>query len=494
MKRSLFLRLIGHQWKESVRNPMFQKKLLVNILMGFFFLYMLSSFLILAFSLKFILKDLFDKPIVEAYNGLLLYTVPAALFFRILAQRLPLMDLTPYLHLPIRKGKLLHYLFFRTFFNYFNIVPLVFILPFFFNAVLPEYSAFQSTAWLATLLSIVLINNLLAFVLKKGFIRTPIYVVTFGVLLAAVFTMDYYAWIDLMSLSDPLFSLSVHHPWTALIPLALFIGTYTGAHRWTRGFLSLDTGLAQKGESVKEGMDFGLKKRGNMGRSIAFELDLIRRNKKARSHIILALIFLFYGLIFYPNPAYEGSYLMMLFVGILTTGIFMMNFGQLHFAWDSPHFDKLMTSPLRVREYIRAKYYLMIGSVVIMFLLSLPYIYFGIEVLWVNLASALFNVGVGSIVLLLFAMFNRRGMSLSKSNVFNFEGVQMSQFLMVPIALGFPLLLYGGFAIFGRPMTGIFSIGGVGLFGLMLHPILLPRLERMFHKYKHSIAEGFRSS
>lgn len=491
---SLYSKLLGQQWKESVRNPMFQKNLAMNLLMGFFFLYMFACALLLAFMLPIMLEEVFDVAVVRAFNGFLLYSAGIGLLLRFLFQRLPLLDIKRYLHLPIKKGSLLHFVLLKTYSSFFNLVPLVLILPFFFKAVLPEHSVLASFSWLLTLLSIVLLNNQLAFYLKKEFARNPWFITGFGTLLLGVFLLDYYGPLDLMPWSRNLFDPVLSMPLLGFLPV-LLVGTgHALVHRWTRQFLVLDAALAQKAETAKEASDFGLKRFGTVGRMAAFELDMIRRNKKPRTFALVAFLFLLYGLIIYPNPAYEDSYSMMIFVGVLTTGIFMMNFGQLHFAWDSGHFDKILTTRIRLRDYILSKYVLMVTSAVIMFILSLPYAYFGEVIIFVNFSAMVFNIGFGSIVLLFLAMFNRKSMSLSKSNMFNYEGMQMSQFLLIPFVLGIPFLVYFGFKAFGHPMMGIGAVGMVGFLSLLCHPFLFPVFERMLKKRKHLIAEGFRAT
>lgn len=491
---SLYSKLLGQQWKESLRDPMFQKNLAVKLVMGFFFLYMLASLLILGFLLPIFFKEAFDVSAIRAFNGLLLYSSGVGLFLRFLFQRLPLLDIKRYVHLPIKKAHLLHFVLLKTYSSVFNLVPLALILPFLFISVVPEHSVSVTIAWAVTLLGIVFLNNLLAFYLKKEFARDPWMITGFGALLIGVFLLDYYGPIDLMPWSRSLFDPILSTPLLVVIPVATVGCLHFLVHRWTRQFLVIDGGLAQKAEKVKQASDLGLKRFGTVGRMVAFELDMIRRNKKSRTYALVGFLFLLYGLIMYPNPAYEDSYATMILVGILTTGIFMINFGQLHFAWDSGHFDKILTTRLPLRDYIVSKYILMVSSVVIMFVLSLPYVYFGGVIAFVNFSVMLFNIGFGSMVLLFLAMYNRKGMSLSSSNIFSQEGVQMSQFLLIPFIMGLPVLLYLIFYSLGYPMMGVGAIGVLGFLCILLHPFLFPVLERMLKERKHLIAEGFRAS
>jgi hypothetical protein len=57
----------------------------------------------------------------------------------------------------------------------------------------------------------------------------------------------------------------------------------------------------------------------------------------------MSLIILFYGLIVYINPAYKDTPVFFVFVGILMTGVFMLNYGQFVPAWDSNYYGDDVT-------------------------------------------------------------------------------------------------------------------------------------------------------
>jgi hypothetical protein len=67
----------------------------------------------------------------------------------------------------------------------------------------------------------------------------------------------------------------------------------------------------------------------------------------------MSLIILFYGLIVYINPAYKDTPVFFVFVGILMTGIFMLNYGQFVPAWDSN--CMMMSQNIPMKQYLNSK-------------------------------------------------------------------------------------------------------------------------------------------
>jgi hypothetical protein len=67
------------------------------------------------------------------------------------------------------------------------------------------------------------------------------------------------------------------------------------------------------------------------------------------------------------------------FVGILMTGIFMLNYGQFVPAWDSNYYGMMMSQNIPMKQYLNSKAVLMSVSVLILAILSTLYLYFGCE-------------------------------------------------------------------------------------------------------------------
>jgi len=146
---------------------------------------------------------------------------------------------------------------------------------------------------------------------------------------------------------------------------------------------------------------------------LQLDLRMLWRNKRPRSTVFIVLIGLFYGLFFYPNPLYQDMPAMYVFVGIFVTGIFLINFGQFIPAWDSGYYKLLMSQNIPYKDYLQSKYLLMASSSFLMFVLSIPYVYFGWKVLLIHFAAMIYNIGINTHVLLYAGSFNRKKSSMA---------------------------------------------------------------------------------
>jgi len=132
------------------------------------------------------------------------------------------------------------------------------------------------------------------------------------------------------------------------------------------------------------------------------------RNKRSKTVLLLIPFFLLYGLFFYPQEMYKESNGMLVFVGIFITGGFLIAYGQYIMAWESSHFDFILSSNISIYDFFKAKYYLMVIPTTVLYFLTIPYIYFGMEIFWLNLAALFYNLGVNAPILLYTASYNKK--------------------------------------------------------------------------------------
>lgn len=170
-----------------------------------------------------------------------------------------------------------------------------------------------------------------------------------------------------------------------------------------------------------------------------------------------------------------------------------MSFGLYFFALESGHFDLMLTANNTFKDYIKAKYFLMLSTSTFIFLLSSFYIFFGIEILIINSACFLFNIGVNSLLLLYFATNNNKHMDLSKGSAFNYQGVGGRHFvLMIPL-LVIPIFIYLPFGLMDQPNVGFALIGALGILGLLFREKMLDLVTRRFIRMRYIMSEGFRN-
>jgi hypothetical protein len=190
------------------------------------------------------------------------------------------------------------------------------------------------------------------------------------------------------------------------------------------------------------------------------------------------------------------SYVMLIFAGIFTTGGFMLTFGQLVPAWDSEYFSFLMCQNIPYRNYLKSKLYLIMFSVVLSLILSLPYLYFGIKIMTIILATAIFNFGMGSFITLYSGAFNATPVKLNvKAKAFeNTQNFSFTQLLFTLPKIVLPVLVfYVPFQFFGFT-AGIIGLCLTGLLGLLFNWFLLSIIEKTYQKRKHQTLSSFQKT
>jgi hypothetical protein len=230
---------------------------------------------------------------------------------------------------------------------------------------------------------------------------------------------------------------------------------------------------------------------GSVGDLAANEIKLVLRNKRSRSALVMGLFFLFYGLIFYPNPNYGESY--KVFVGMFMTGIFIINYGQFMFGWQASHFDGLLVNKINFADFIKAKYLLFTAISTVFFILTTPYVYFGWRVVMVHFVMYLWNIGVNTTMVLYFANRNFKRLDLSKGAAFNWEGVGATQWILSLPLIITPFIIYGPFALLKHADIGLALIAVIGITGVLTRNYWIKVLETDYHTKRYQIAEGFRN-
>lgn len=490
----MILAFLSHTWKKFSRSVSFGKEVVTSIFLGFFALMMVIYSLALGFALDHIITTTLNiSDSVTFLNGILFYYFGFEFMMRYFLQNLPVLDVQPYLHLPIKKSSIAHYLLGKSIVHVLNLLPLLLFTPFAFMVVAGKESTGAAWSWIGSIWLLSLSMHYIVILFKKQLDDS----VWGFLLLISLFSLlgasDYFGWFKVSELSAPVFTFIIEHPAGIFIPLLLLALLYLINFRFFRQSMYIEDLATQKeSTTVTTHFDF-LNRFGAIGEWINVEIKLILRNKRPRNILFLSGFFLFYGLIFYTNKTYtEGMPGFLLFVGVFVTGIFMLNYGQFLFSWQGGHFDFIITQPISMREYIQSKYWLLCSVGLICFMLSIPYVYFGWKILLIHTVAALFNLGVNTFVILNIAMWEPKKIDLDKGAAFNYEGVGAAQWLMsLPVIL-VPYVIYTPFSLMGYPNAGLVAIGVIGLIGIALHKQLIDLTTKRLIQKKYDMAARFR--
>ena len=495
----IYKNLIRHKWLETKRSPVFDKNLAVKIILWIVVLYFLANFIFLGvFADKLLLELYPDSNPVDIFNGFILYYFLFELVVRFMAQDIPVLSIQPYLHLPTQRRQLFHFILARSLGSLFNIIPLILFVPFGLKAIPYYYPEGSFTTWTLGIFFTMLMSNYFIFYVKKQTNTKPWFTFVFLAVIAGFIAMDKYGIFNLTEVSMSVFDSFINQSFLFLIPLLVAAGFYMLNFAYLKAKVyPEEMKVKQESKTVAEG-DIGFLKRfDRLGDLIALEIKMLLRHKRTKGILFMTPLMAFYGLIFYPQEVYMDMHGMLIFVGIFITGMFTLSYGQFMSGWEASHFDRLLSSNISTYNYYMAKLWLFWTFSTAMFVLSLPYYYFGWKIVFINAMAYLFNLGVTPIIVLAFSLYNYKKIDLAGSAAFNWQGVSGKTFAMMLPVIIVPMLVFFMMKLIVGPenvMYAFASLGALGVLGLLTVKLWLNQIVKAFRKKKYIIADGFRSN
>lgn len=486
---SHFLRM---EWKQFFRSRYWQKSIGFKILMGFFALYFMAIFLGLGISIYPLLKKAYPEsdPFIMV-NSFIFYWILGDLIVRFFFQKLPVMSVKPLLTLPIKKSRILNYVLGKSALSFFNFLPLFALIPFGIILISKGYNTSTTIFWILTLVIVTLIVNFLNFIVESLSAKTDLSFLPIIAIVAILYALDYFNIISFSSLiSDGILGVA-NNPIFIIIPLIILGILYFYNYNILAEKLYIDNSLQTKIKEAKTSDLSWTERFGDISPFMQLDLKLMMRNKRAKSTLPILVVGLLYGLFFYPQPVYRDMVWMYAFVGIFVTGSFLINFGQFIPAWDSSYYKMLMSQNFKYERYLKSKFTLMAISVIILFVLSIPYVYFGWKILLVHFAAMVYNIGVNTHVIMYGGSFNRKKINLDQRAAFNYQGTGAVQWL-----IGIPLMVLpmGFFALFNYFVNFEVAVGALtllGLIGIVLHQRIMKVITNKYIASKYIMINAF---
>ncbi len=480
-----FLRL---EWKQYFRSSYWQTGMALKILLGFFALLMLAYLLLLgtfSFEIMEELKPGTDP--LKLVNSYLFYIIATDLIFRYLMQKIPIMNIKPMMILPIKKSKLVHFVLSKSAFSFYNVLPLFFYIPFTIRLIGKGYDTNSALGWLFAMFLIGQCVNFLNFLINKNNVAFWSAASVVGALMLA----QKFDLFDITIYSEVVFGGLYNQPLLSLFGIPLLMTLYYLNFKQLRDKVYLDVAVSLKLKEAKS-VDLSWADRlGDVAPFIKNDIRLIWRNKRPKTVFLMSFLFVAYALIFFTQKVYNDMPAFLVFASVFTTGGFAMNFGQFIPAWDSSYYKMLMSQNIKYKLFLESKWYLMVVMTLVLYVLSIPYIYFGIDKFLMITAGAIFNVGFNSIFLLYAGSFNRKRIDLERSAFANYQGTSATQFLMIIPILVFPMLLFWGFSSFLGFNAGIIAIAAVGLLSIVFRNYFMKIIVAKYIREKYSTISAF---
>lgn len=476
--------------KSFFRMPQWEVAVIAKIFLGLFALYMFVSLLAFGVGIYYILEKVFpEQSTLMLINQGVFYVLIIEILLRYFFQQPPTTRVQTWILLPIRKSQIIHLQLLRSILNPLNITPLFLYLPIAVVCAVEGTPWMQVLIWFFHLLFLTLTLNFLIFLAdkSKGFFISMLIFVAIGI------GLEIYTSVSFSTAFAKGMMWIQQYPLSLLCSSGLLVLTYSRCFHFLKTRFYLDMGLSKKPEKVLL-LNFAfLGGYGKAGALLINDLRLLLRNARTKQVLLISIMLLFYGLIFFPSEIYKNNSLMLIFASVFITGGFSFSYGQQVSSWDSEYFSLLMTQNLTYREYLNSKWWLMAASVLISMILASFYLIFGWKAWATVVAGAFYNMGVGTYVNLYSGAYHRVPVKLNvKAKAFeNTKALNTTQLLFTLPKLGLPLLLFFVADFFIGGYAGWITLVGIGLLGLLLKKPLLDHLAKIYIHQKHKTVEAF---
>ena len=480
------------EWKSFLRSASFGKSIAIKILMGFLALYFLAIFLGLGLILYPALTKTFpERNPLEIVNEFLFYWILGDLLFRFFFQKLPVMSVKSLLVLPVKRKQVVNFVLGKSVLSFFNFLPLFAIVPFGVTLMVKGYPVSSVLMWMLALVIVTLIINFLNFIIESLSAETELSFLPILVFSGSLFALNFFNIISFNNIIANGFNAIYNTHFLILIPILILMGLYLFNFKILRQKLFLDSGLKKEVKEVEVANLNWTKNFGDIAPFMQLDLKLIWRNKRTKSSVFMLVVGLLYGLFFYPQPTYQNMPWFFAFIGVFTTGIFLINFGQFIPAWDSGYYKLLMSQNIKYQQYLQSKFTLMALSVVILFVLGIPYVFFGWKILLAHFAAAIYNIGVNTHVILYGGSFNRKKIDLSQKAAFNYQGTGAVQWLIGIPLLILPLLIFALFNFLIGFEWACFLLAVLGIIGIIFHQKFMSIITKKYIEAKYKMIDAF---
>lgn len=473
------------EWKAFIRSASFKTNLFLKILMGIGFFFMILYALGIGIGAYYLIDKKLDLDPLQVFNRALFFYLIFDLAMRYFLQKMPIVNIKPFLYLPIKKKAVVNFGINKTLFSFFNIWHAFLFIPFSIVLITEGHPAINVLGWHLAIMALVFCNNFINIFVNDEdtvFIGVIGLLVTLGALL-------YYNVFDVSQYTKLFFEQCYDKPYLALIPLLLAVVLYKIAFNYFKANFYLDAGLSKKVKAAKtENLDW-LNRFGKVSTFLKNDIKLIKRNKRSKTTVLMSVLFIFYGLLFFTNSieAYKGPF-WRIFAGIFVSGGFLFSFGQFVPSWDSAYYRMLMSQNITYKAYLESKWYLMVIATIASTLIASFYLYFGWQAYAAVVAGAIYNIGVNAYLVLWGGAYIKTPIDLSsnKKAFGDKKAFNVKTLLLTLPKLILPMVVYAiGHFIHGE-FTGYALVVLLGIFGFLFKEKVFKIIEKIYktEKYK----------
>ncbi|WP_395051544.1 DUF5687 family protein [Flavobacterium sp.] len=483
IKKFLYL-----EWKAFIRSASFGTNLALKILLGFIAILYAFILLMVGIGAFYGLKKMNLDPLQQV-NKYLIYYFLIDLGIRLLLQKIPVMNIRPLLALPFKRPTIVNFSIGKTLLSFFNFLHVFFFLPFTFVLLVEGYDVVSVILWHLAMISLVYSNNFLNIILTN---KDNVFAIFIGIVLV-LGGFQYYHYFDITTYTSVFFNGLFNIKGLFLFPVIVLMSLYYYTFNYLKNNLYLDAGLSSKYEIAKTENLTWLNQFGTLGTFLKNDIKLIKRNKRSRTTVLMSLLFLFYGLLFFRENSHQPE-VMRIFAGIFVSGGFLFTFGQFVPSWDSSYYPLMMTQNISYKGYLSSKWWLVVIATFISTILASFYLYFGWQVYLTIVVGAIYNIGVNSHLVLLGGAFTKTpiDLSMSKGAFGDKKAFNTNTMLLSLPKLVLPLLLYWAGSSLMNPNLGLIFVAVAGVLGFALRDKVFSLIEKIYKTEKYKTIDAYK--
>lgn len=478
------------EWKAFFRSSALTGNLVITILKIIGAIYFMLLFVGMSFAAYFGVEESGLEPLV-AVNKYVIYYLIADLTLKLLLQKIPIINIKPLLTLNIKRSTIVNFAIGKTLVSFFNTIHLFFLIPFTIILIAKGHGGVSSLLWSLSILFFIYSNNFINLLLDS---KTNL-LVGFAVIVSAIIGLQYYGIFDITEYTGSFFYSLYGINYMVAVPAILLIALWVTTFKYFRNHLYLDTGLSKKHEEARTENFNWLNRYGVLGTFLKNDIRMIKRNKRSKSSVIMSFVFVFYGLLFFSGAfeMYDNNFMYM-FAAIFVTGGFLFTFGQFVPSWDSAYYPLMMSQNIKYREYISAKWWLVVIGTIISTILATFYLYFGTDIYLMIIAAAVFNIGVNSHLVLLGGAYVKTPVDLgSAKQVFgDKKAFNVKTMLLSLPKMLIPMALYAIGEGFIGHNWGVILVVATGVLGFAFRNTVFKMIEKVYKTEKYSTLHSYK--
>jgi uncharacterized membrane protein (DUF485 family) len=424
---------------------------------------------------------------LQTVNKYLIYYFLLDLGIRLLLQKIPVMNIRPLLALPFTRPTIVNFSIGKTMLSFFNFLHVFSFLPFSIVLLVEGYDVLSVILWHLAMAALVYSNNFLNIILTN---KDNVFTV-FLVIVLIIAGLQYYHFFTITDYTFGFFDGLFHTKWLFLLPVLM--GLYYYTYNYLKTNLYLDAGLSTKHEIAKTEDLTWLNQFGTLGTFLKNDIKLIKRNKRSRTTVVMSILFLFYGFIFFRENSHQPE-VMRIFAGIFVSGGFLFTFGQFVPSWDSSYYPLMMSQNISYKGYLSSKWWLIVIATFISTILSSFYLIYGWQVYLTIVVGAIYNIGVNSHLVLLGGAFTKTPIDLesTKGAFGDKKAFNVNAMLISLPKLLLPILLYGAGSWIMNPNLGLAFVAMAGVLGFAFKDAVFSKIEKIYKTEKYKTIDAYK--